>query len=104
MYFTVTTTCSSNAFATDLAKEIVKERLAACANIVSAVSSVYVWQERLENSHEVMIIFKTNGIGLDKLMAKIKQLHNYEIPMICAEKIEKIDPKYAIWIDENVRV
>lgn len=104
MYFTVSTTCSSNSFASDLAQKLLNERLAACSNIISGVNSFYIWNERMESSHEVMIIFKTNSIALDKLMSRIKELHNYETPLICAHKIEKIDPSYAIWIDDNIRV
>ena len=104
MYYTVTTTCSSNSFATDLAQKIVNERIAACANVVAGVNSLYIWNERMETSHEVIIIFKTNELSVSKLMARIKELHHYETPMICAHKIEKIEPNYALWIDDSIRV
>lgn len=104
MYYTVTTTCSSNSFATDLAQKIVNERIAASANVVAGVNSLYIWNERMETSHEVLIIFKTNGIAVEKLISRIKDLHNYETPMVCAHKIEKIDPNYALWIDDSIRV
>jgi len=42
-----------------LAQKLVDERLAACVNVLADCTSVYRWQEKIENASEVPVFIKT---------------------------------------------
>jgi periplasmic divalent cation tolerance protein len=67
-----------------IARATVEERLAACANILGACTSLYIWQDALERSAEVPVLFKTTQAGKARLMARIAALHSYDVPAILA--------------------
>lgn len=85
-----------------LAEVLVKERLAACANVVGRVKSIYWWKGVLERDEESMIILKTREDRLDDLIKRVKQLHSYENPEIVAVPILKGSSEYLNWIDDEL--
>lgn len=85
-----------------LAEVLVKERLAACANVVERVKSIYWWKGVLERDEESMIILKTREDRLDHLIKRVKQLHSYENPEIVAVPILKGSSEYLNWIDDEL--
>ena len=82
-------------------RTLVEERLAACANIVPAVESIYRWQGAIETSAEVMVIFKTNIDRYYRLEARLKELHSYEVPEIVAIPVRVGSLPYLRWVDES---
>lgn len=85
-----------------LAEALLKERLAACANVVESVKSIYWWKGKLERDDESLIILKTQERKFDALAARVKELHSYENPEIVAVPILKGSSDYLAWIDEEV--
>jgi periplasmic divalent cation tolerance protein len=65
-----------------IALTVVRERLAACANILGPIRSVYQWQGKLERSEEVAMLLKTQQSKVDSLVGRIRQLHSYQCPAI----------------------
>lgn len=63
-------------------RKIVKTKLAACVNIVPTVTSIYVWQNELEESDEALMIIKTHRDRIDQLIEFIKANHSYTVPEI----------------------
>lgn len=102
MYAIVYITTSNIEEAKDLVEVIVKERLAACANVVERVDSTYWWRGALERDSESLIILKTREDKLDELIKRVKQLHSYENPEIVAVPILKGSGEYLAWIDDEV--
>ncbi|XP_078130813.1 protein CutA homolog isoform X2 [Sander vitreus] len=49
-------TCPNDTVAKDLARGIVERKLAACVNIVPAITSVYEWQGKIEEDNEVLLM------------------------------------------------
>src|SRR5919202_4396780 len=62
-----------------LSRSIVTERLAACANIIDGMQSVYWWQGELRDDREAVVIFKTAAERLEALTQRVRQLHSYEV-------------------------
>lgn len=80
-----------------------KEALAACANILPACRSIYRWQGEIERDEEVPTLFKTTASGADALIARIAELHSYDVPAIAVWSIERALPAYADWVASEVR-
>ena len=95
----VTTANEENAAA--IGRALVEERLAACANLVGPIRSIYRWQDTVEDAAEHLLIIKTRARLYAALEARIKQLHPYQVPEIIAVKIEKGSAQYLDWIHES---
>jgi periplasmic divalent cation tolerance protein len=87
-----------------IAKEIVDLRLAACANILPHVHSIYQWQGKLEAADEVLTIFKLAASRYPEFEAKLRSLHPYEVPEIIACKIDNALPEYFRWLLDSCRL
>lgn len=83
-----------------LAETLVKEKLAACINILPA-KSVYFWADKLCPDNEALLIMKTTKAAYPKLESRIKQLHSYDVPEIVAIKAETAQADYLDWVHEQ---
>lgn len=83
-----------------IAQQIIGEKLAACANIIERIKSIYWWKNRIEKDEEALIIFKTNYRKINHLIDKIKENHSYEVPEIIVLDIETGNNEYLKWITE----
>lgn len=84
-----------------IAEILVTERLAACVNILPAVTSIYLWQEKLEQSEELLLLIKSRAAVYQQLEQRILALHPYELPEIIAVPIHAGLAGYLRWIEEN---
>jgi periplasmic divalent cation tolerance protein len=85
-----------------IGRTVVEERLAACINILPPVRSFYRWKAKVESADEIAAILKTHHWRSDALIARIAQLHSYEVPCIVTWPIDKIFSKYAEWVEDVV--
>ncbi len=90
-------------FATDeearrIARAAVAERLAACANVLGPCHSIYRWQGEVEEAGEVAAIFKTRADTASALIARIAELHSYDVPAAVVWPIADALPAYAAWV------
>jgi periplasmic divalent cation tolerance protein len=81
---------------------VIEERLAACINILPPVRSIYRWKGQVETAAEVAAILKTSHAQADKLIARIAELHSYDVPCIAAWPVEQVLPAYADWVEGSV--
>jgi periplasmic divalent cation tolerance protein len=87
-----------------IGRTVIEERLAACANVIDGMSSIYWWEGKIEEGSEALLVLKTTSRRLDELMARVKALHSYDCPAIVAFAVEFGDGDYIDWIgDETVR-
>lgn len=86
-----------------MARTLVDERLAACANLVPGVTSTYWWQGKIEEASETLLVLKTRQDLLERLVARVKTLHSYIVPEVIALPVVGGNPAYLEWIDESVR-
>jgi periplasmic divalent cation tolerance protein len=103
MFYVVLATVKDSEEAERIAKRLVDERLAACVNVLPNTSSTYRWKGKVEHAHEVLLFMKTSHEKLDRLMAKVKELHSYEVPEILALPIERGSQEYLKWLEESLR-
>jgi len=91
-------TTSSIEEAKTIAKTIVEERLAACANILGDIQSIYWWDGKVQDGQEVALILKTRQDLVPKTIERIKALHSYDCPCVIALDIHDGNPDYLNWI------
>jgi periplasmic divalent cation tolerance protein len=96
-------TAPSADVAARIGRTLVEERLAACANIVPAVRSIYRWQGKICDEGEVLCILKTRRALFDALRDRIGALHPYEVPEIVAVDPSAVSEAYARWLVECTR-
>ena len=94
----VFTTLPSADKAAELAKALVDERLAACANLLPAIRSIYRWQGKLQDENEVLVLLKTRAEHLERLKLRILELHPYEVPEVLAVPVEAGYQPYLDWL------
>ncbi len=100
MHVLVYITASNIMEANGLIEALIKERLAACANVIEGVKTTYWWKGKIERDSESLIILKTREEKLDALIERVKQLHRYENPEIIAVPILKGSDDYLKWVDD----
>lgn len=86
-----------------LARLLVEERLAACANVLGAITSVYWWDGKLNEDGEVALIAKTRAALVEALTERVKQVHPYECPCIVALPIDGGNPAFLAWISAEAK-
>lgn len=79
---------------------LVWEKLAACVNYFP-IKSIYWWKGDVEESREIGIIAKTRAELVDRLIARVKQVHSYDVPCVVSWNIERGNPDYLEWIKES---
>ena len=92
---------STSAF--NLAREVVRLRLAACANVLAPVTSFYRWEGREEQASEVPVLIKTTVDRYAALEAEIRKRHSYDTPEIIAWPITHGLPGYLQWVEAESR-
>lgn len=83
-----------------IARVILEERLAACANLLPA-ESMYWWEGRIEEAKEVIVIFKTRSTRVRGLIERVKGLHPYDVPCIVSYPMGTALDAYVDWIDRE---
>lgn len=96
-------TAPDGAAAERLARALVRERLAACVNLVRGVRSVYRWQGRIEEDGETLLLMKTTAAGLGALRRRLLVLHPYDTPEFLAFEVGEGSPEYLRWVADSVR-
>ncbi len=99
-YIVVLITAANDDEASMLGKALVQEKLIACANL-SPVNSIYRWKGELYEEAEVMLTCKAMEANLEKIIARVKELHSYEVPEIIALPILGGSKDYLDWVEEN---
>jgi periplasmic divalent cation tolerance protein len=100
----VLTTAASEEEAGKIARALVDRRLAACVNIVPQITSVYRWQDNVEEAREWLLLVKTTSTAFDQVRQAIADLHSYDVPECVCLTIEDGSPNYLEWIAESVSV
>ena len=102
-YIAVLVTTSSEDEAASIASALVSERLAACANIIKGIRSIYRWEGTVHDDPEVLIVIKTRSELFDKLEARVRELHSYDLPEVIALDIAKGSEPYLAWLSESTK-
>jgi len=85
--------------AASIGRALVEEGLAACANIIPQIRSIYRWKGEVQDEGEALIIIKSREDLFERIRSRVKELHSYEVPEITAIKLDKGDQAYLQWIE-----
>jgi periplasmic divalent cation tolerance protein len=94
-------TTANKAEAEKLAAALVGERLAACANIVDGIESVFWWEGKINHSREALCLLKSVPEKFPALRQRALELHSYETPCVVALPILDGNPDFLTWISES---
>ena len=97
---TVFVTAPGRESALALARQVVEESLAACGNVIPNVTSVFRWAEEVNVEEEVLIILKTSAAKGPALIARVAELHTYEVPEVLSLRVEDGFGPYLDWVGE----
>jgi len=101
-YIAVNITCGSMEEAEKISKTLVNEKLVACANILGGMDSIFWWEGKVQRTSEVLVMMKTVRPNFDKVAARVKELHSYQVPEIIAFPIVEGSNDYLKWIESSV--
>jgi periplasmic divalent cation tolerance protein len=81
-----------------IGKTLVSTRLAACANIIDNINSIYWWDGEIQDEREVIVVAKTKRSRVHDLIEKVKSIHSYECPCIVSLPIIEGNGAFLDWI------
>jgi len=102
-YITVIMTAANREEAVKIVRQLLQERLIACANIVGPVSSLFWWKGKIEEAEEFLVFMKSQEKLFEVLSERVKALHSYEVPEILALPIIKGLPSYLEWLGASLQ-
>jgi periplasmic divalent cation tolerance protein len=94
-------TAPSLAEAKTIGRTLVEERLAACANVIDGMTSVYWWEGKIDEANEAILIAKTRTDLVDDVIARVRALHSYTCPCVVALPLTSGNPKFLEWIERE---
>jgi len=97
----VLVTCPSQKIGESLGLALVKGRLAACVNVIPAVTSIYHWEGKVCREAETLLIIKTSRVRLSALIRRVKALHPYSVPEVIAIPLVGGSPSYLSWVHDS---
>src|SRR5262245_24119910 len=86
-----------------IARALVEERLAACANLVPRVRSIYRWNGEVQDDREVLLVIKTRADRVEALAERVRALHPYELPELIVIPIAGGLAPYLDWVRAEAR-
>ena len=97
----VSTTSDEREILELIARELVRKKLVACAQISGLIDSTYTWQGMIESSPEWLLVAKSVQRQFENIKTVIESMHNYEVPQVIAEPIILASEKYANWVRDE---
>ena len=85
-----------------IANMLLNKKYAACINILPRIRSKYIWEGRITESRESMLLIKTTKDMEEKVYKTVKELHNYDIPEITTIETSNVDPDYLNWVNQSL--
>ena len=102
-FCSVYVTCPDAGVAEGIGRTLVEEGLAACANVVPGLVSLYAWEGALQRDAEVALLLKTRSTLFEALAARVGELHPYEVPCVVAWPIAAVGAPYGAWLRAGTR-
>jgi periplasmic divalent cation tolerance protein len=91
-------TCPNRRAAERIGRTVVEEHLAACANILPGLASIYRWKGKVCRDPEVLVLLKTRRFRFPALARRVRELHPYSVPEIIALRVALGSPAYLAWV------
>ena len=85
-----------------VARALVDEKLAACVNLFSPMTSIYRWKGAVESGTERQVVIKTSRALVDAVHRRLKELHPYELPEFVVVAVDDGSKEYLRWVAESI--
>lgn len=102
-FLVVLTTFPNPAKAKQISKSLVKQKLAACVNILGPAQSIFWWEEKIDKAREYLVLIKTRASHFKRLEKFLKKNHPYSCPEMIALPIAKGNAPYLHWIKRTLK-
>ena len=89
--------------ARNIGRKLVEKNLAACVNLIENMTSIYKWEDKLEECQEVVMIVKTRNKLMPKLIETVKKDHSYECPCVLELPIQGGNPEFLRWVASETK-
>jgi periplasmic divalent cation tolerance protein len=99
----VLVTASGEEEARRIGRALVDERLAACVNVVGPIRSIFRWDGGVQEEAEHLLVVKARRADVERLGARVRALHSYEVPEVLALPVTGGSAAYLAWLDEATR-
>jgi periplasmic divalent cation tolerance protein len=99
----ILSTASSREEAKRIAKCLVEEKLAACVQMVPGLESVYIWQGKLYDEPEFLLLIKSRAYLFSRVAERVLSLHTYDVPEIVALRIAEGSKPYMDWMESSIK-
>jgi periplasmic divalent cation tolerance protein len=103
MILFVVTTLPDESTAANIIRRLVENKSAACGTIIPGARSIYRWKDAIEDSAEVVVIFKIPKNQSTAFESELRTLHPYETPEIAAFEAGSVLQAYSDWVVESCR-
>ena len=97
-FVVVLVTTSSAEEGARLGRALVEERLAACANVIGPIRSIYRWEGAVEEADEHLVVLKARGADVSALETRVRALHSYDVPEVLALPVTAGSAPYLAWL------
>ncbi|HWH00200.1 MAG TPA: divalent-cation tolerance protein CutA [Pilimelia sp.] len=99
----VSTAIDSEEAAAALARSAVEARLAACAQVIGPIRSVYRWEGRIDVAQEWLVVCKTTADRSEELVGYLGEQHPYDVPEVICTPVTAGNPGYLAWVSAETR-
>jgi periplasmic divalent cation tolerance protein len=81
-----------------IGETLVRQKLAACINILNPMQSLFWWQDAVQSEQETVLLAKTQSSLVEQLSDTVRKIHSYDCPCIVALPIVGGNPEFLDWI------
>ena len=102
-FILIISTVNSDLEAKKIGQTLIKEKLAACVNIIPSVISIFRWEGKISIESELILIAKSQKKLFPKIRDRILSLHPYDLPEIISIPITDGSKEYLKWIEDQLQ-
>jgi len=102
MFTSIYVTAKSDNEAKAIARALIEKKLIACANLFP-ITSLYYWDNELQDDAEIAIIMKTRSNLVDSVINELKKIHSYDVPCIVSWPIANGNSEYLAWVEQETQ-
>ena len=95
--------CPDEACAREIGRKLVQQGLAACANVIPKMTSIYRWEGKIQEDKEALLLLKSVQENMKALQETLQKLHPYRLPGVVSYPASGGLPDYLDWVVKGSR-